>query len=415
MAITAQAKQEVGRLPPPSETLAFPRNKREEPHGASLASILSSCAERVAASPHTLLVELRRGECLLLRAASKPELELLTLAVARFAKTHGKTPDGLREVTVVPKVEVSAAFAASGKSLPGNAVGTTPDENGRVVLSSAVFERSGVFGSWGKLRSSARLENILAFLDERESALLGAFHQNPELRVRTLQAQRLRIGQAEVNLAPQEGAPYGVIQGRPILGRDMPVLESVYAGSAGRVLKVVKAEAGSLLHREVSELQRCIRQREIERNGALSSGEVLRAVFDHVTMAMEYDLEADNKVLKRLGVWHSQALDQIKVDFNYWVELGRGVCGDMAIFAASLSELLVRNGTLNAAISFERSNMRDGTAHAWARATTSEGQVYFLDPAGTFFGGREEVPFDMLEYLRPEDSKFLLSTPQLLG
>lgn len=128
----------------------------------------------------------------------------------------------------------------------------------------------------------------------------------------------------------------------------------------------------------------------------------LKAVFETVSKAMDYDLEYVKKV--EAVIQKRSKADMRKVSLSNYLEEGKGVCRHMALAVAWLGGELARTGELDGATT-TGANVRskDNSGHEWARYTSADGTVYIIDPAQKHFGKLEDSISDksVWEYFRP--------------
>lgn len=128
----------------------------------------------------------------------------------------------------------------------------------------------------------------------------------------------------------------------------------------------------------------------------------LKAVFETVTKAMEYDLDYVDKL--QAVVAKQPKENMRKVSLSTYLEDGKGVCRHMALAVAWLGGELARTGELSGTMT-TGANVRskDNSGHEWARYTAADGSVYIIDPAQEHFGKLEDYIDDkeVWEYFRP--------------
>lgn len=128
----------------------------------------------------------------------------------------------------------------------------------------------------------------------------------------------------------------------------------------------------------------------------------LKAVFETVNKAMDYDLDYVNRL--EADVAKQPKADMRKVALNAYLEEGKGVCRHMALAVAWLGGELARTGELSGTMT-TGANVRskDNSGHEWARYTSADGSVYIIDPAQKHFGKLEDYIDDkkVWEYFRP--------------
>jgi len=201
---------------------------------------------------------------------------------------------------------------------------------------------------------------------------------------------------------PVDGRPakYGWYKNRHIIGRDERIDGGVYLGAGNREEIVVdgkgKPEQYDIVYSRLMQNVR-IRQddqaRLGERNGFKDG--ILSDVYDTVQQVLAYDDEF-------VDATASQYAGQ-KVDLNYYIESGKGVCRHQALLAGYLLERLKDEGQISGQASVDRNSVRGRGAHAWTRYTSSTGDVFIIDPTQDYVGRLDEVPENSWFYRRPED------------
>lgn len=239
---------------------------------------------------------------------------------------------------------------------------------------------------------------------------------------RTVRAQdRLRASSEYEPYRPgDKDAPYGRFTGRPVIGSGMSrVNGGVYLGANAREAIVVDDEpgtpAGEFLRRQYAERLLPL-VRELADGYKRDPKDVaLLAVFQEVLRSVRYDARMTEGIVRH----HSTGRPDQKMHLAMFVHAGAGVCRHQALLAAYLLERLMQESDrklrLNGQFSLERNQVamtdeNQHLAHVWVRYTTSDGEVYIIDPAQRKFGRLRDLmgQAGAWEYARPED----LARPQ---
>lgn len=116
----------------------------------------------------------------------------------------------------------------------------------------------------------------------------------------------------------------------------------------------------------------------------LDERDILRAVYESVSDALEYDLNYVDGVTKTVA---EMAQGRREINLSWFLHDGKGVCRQMALAAGWLGTQAKLNGLLSGKMTADVNQRRaDNAAHEWARYTAKDGTVYILDPAQGFFG-----------------------------
>jgi len=215
----------------------------------------------------------------------------------------------------------------------------------------------------------------------------------------------------------QAGWGHGMFGNRPIIARDTPVNGGVYpvGGKGGEALVIDDKRYPKQLndvYRSVEErikntlgsesavlggLKQAIDQKAGHPGEGSMELKQLQAIFAEVFDTLKYDLEATEEL----------ARDSQKIALNDYISEGVGVCRTQAVLCAYLTERLIDNGMLNGRVSIDRNINKvidgDDKAHAWARYTDADGNVFILDPAQKYVGKLEDVTDRNWDYRRTSD------------
>lgn len=126
--------------------------------------------------------------------------------------------------------------------------------------------------------------------------------------------------------------------------------------------------------------------------GKYDEEDVLKAIYDTVSGAMQYSLAyADWR-----SEWiNQQSPDHRKINLDVYLAAGKGVCRHMALAAAWLGGEAAARGLLSGRLTAPvKENTAYNAAHEWARYTAKDGRVYILDmgsddPNDHYFGTLE--------------------------
>lgn len=222
---------------------------------------------------------------------------------------------------------------------------------------------------------------------------------------------------------PSETAPYGYYYGRRILGRDMPINDSVYIGSSDREAIVIddgkdeplKQSFIDFLHQRKEKVFKQVAEKNIVKRllknffprqkekriitlAQFQKG-ILNDVFSYVRDVMPNNADEVNKIEKEI-----KALSKSKkIYLGSYINRQAGVCRHEGLFAGYLLEKLINNGYLKGSVSVDRNKVIGKGAHAWCRYTDKNNEIFILDPAQNFNGRLKNAGKNQWKYARPED------------
>lgn len=210
-------------------------------------------------------------------------------------------------------------------------------------------------------------------------------------------------------------APYGRYSGRPVIGSGMSrIIGGVYLGANAREAIVVddspENPAGQLLDKIYRErFQPLLRQLAIGYRSSLRDT-ALFAVYQAVLQTMPYNARMTREMVEH----YTGGQPDKKLHLAVFAYHHLGVCRHQALLAAYLLEKLLtekdKELRLKGSFSVERNQLASSDeslelAHVWVRYTTSDGEVFILDPAQQKFGRLRDLigKPGAWEYARPED------------
>lgn len=186
-------------------------------------------------------------------------------------------------------------------------------------------------------------------------------------------------------------------QGRPLIGRDLPILGGVYIGAGGREAIVVDEKYGKLLPIYQELLNR---QEQVVQSGGKFKDGLLNEVWN---ITKEY-LPYNDQVLEVIDQDYSGGKKDYKITLDTYIDRGGGVCRHQALLAGYLIEKLGKEGMVKGQVSVDRNSIPGKGGHAWVRYTNSGGKVFIIDPAQDYIGPLEsDDNTSRWFYERPED------------
>jgi hypothetical protein len=203
--------------------------------------------------------------------------------------------------------------------------------------------------------------------------------------------------------------PYGWFSGRHIIGEGTSINEGISLGGSAREAIVVEGSKQPALRRTYDRALRRVydvartfdaNARYYEDNDIYCGVQqrVLAPVYQTVLQVMPYS----SATVDRLTIGYE---NDRKISLGRFVEEAGGVCRHQGLLAAYILERMQDEGELsdNDRVESDRNDV-NGSAHAWARFTSSDGTVYVVDPAQRFFGSIQDAQaYGRWPYARPGD------------
>lgn len=201
-----------------------------------------------------------------------------------------------------------------------------------------------------------------------------------------------------------QGERYG---GRPVIKRDSPIEGGVYivpkVQEAIVVSETVKrgddgpAERIKAYDDIFSAFAKELSSTTMDSTGKPSALGITSAAYNTVRAAMKYDLAYAKK--------HEQQYADRKVNLAEFIAEGKGVCRHQALAAGYLIERAVKQGIIDGDVSVDRNSIPGKGGHAWARYTSSKGEVYIIDVAQEFVGSlnKADEEINTWNYRRPNE------------
>ena len=266
-------------------------------------------------------------------------------------------------------------------------------QNMSTVQIIAAIMRTGETGAssfGGEMRIPPRMRYLLNELNRR----LGLWSTTHRSETEMTENSRGRVEWNKTLMATdrlvREGKIYvdenGVtcFQGRPLIGRDMPIRGGVYLGAGAREAIVVNAESAAIRGLFGEALRRVTNA-----DGTIDKTRILQTVYEVVRDALPtQDVDAVESLIRELGVGADQ-----KVDLDVFIGRGVGVCRQSALLCGAILELFKAEGYIRGEISVDRNTMtyelhgqEKVSGHAWCRCTNSAGEVIILDVTHGFKG-----------------------------
>lgn len=202
--------------------------------------------------------------------------------------------------------------------------------------------------------------------------------------------------------APDDGAPYGRLFGKPLIGRDSPINGGVYVGEGAREAIFVMQD--SILEDVFDELVEYFVQQQntAEHKEGWTTEEILDIVM-HKVKEKFYKGEDDyRKLADNLGS------DKL-IRLSYFVQNNAGLCRHQSLLTGFLIEQLVSRGILDGQVSVDRSSDTEReVGHSWVRFTKkSDPDPYIVDTVllGKAYrlSGIRSLK-GIWDYCRPEDN-----------
>jgi hypothetical protein len=328
---------------------------------------------------------------------TKQDVAKMEQAIAKYVKDHGDLPQGIRSVFISDTEHMGYMRNAAGEfGHPVHAF--RPNHYGEVIINSdALHDYGGFLGFFrkdGSDVSSALLEKI-----EKDDAF---FRRNaPQERNYTMFAKRNAMEREAYEMANSH-APHGIVDGRPLIGRDSRITGGMYDDSLG--LRIVVDPSKDL---ELAQhTQRFLDERiqPLLRSSNVTEKQILQEVHDWVEKTMRYDLECDQHLIGRYLREGHDVYPRSKVTLGAFISQGEGVCRHMALYAGYLVETLNEQGVLRGAISYERNVLPGIGGHAWLRYHSFQNaEKWIIDPAQHFVGPVDDIKDNIWTYMRPED------------
>lgn len=178
-------------------------------------------------------------------------------------------------------------------------------------------------------------------------------------------------------------APYGFLNGHPIIGRNSrSVRNGIYGTAHSEQLVVDDASryVSGIVGRFMHETHRFARETSNNQR------DILRRIERFVADIMNYDADA----VERLSKPHFESRGMIMM--SDYMKAGVGVCRHQAVLAALIMEQAIDEGVLEGSIGVQRNmDTEVNGAHAWAVFRDTSNHAIIVDPAQRFVGTREEA------------------------
>ncbi len=220
---------------------------------------------------------------------------------------------------------------------------------------------------------------------------------SPEVGPRKTQIlmDRLRSDESKLFEEPGGEAPYGMFEGRRIIGRDTPINGGVYLGSGAREAIVVDDKDSKLLND-------AYRQVLVALQPAIANNTYKNIVLDTVFNKARELLPYNEYEAERLAADHH---GDRKIHIEMFLNIKAGVCRHQALLAGYFLERLVKEDYIGGKVSVDRNFLPGRGGHAWVRYTNSLGEIYVIDPAQNYIGPLKNMGDDRISwfYERRED------------
>lgn len=191
---------------------------------------------------------------------------------------------------------------------------------------------------------------------------------------------------------PDERAPYGYLDGNPILGRESHrVAGGVYIGGTNREAITVLPDKDPRIE---DAYQNFAHEKTIKKvfrrivTGPEQAPEVqdqLRSVLDEVKKLMRYDGDA-------VEAFSAKYAGDRAVSLGEYIEQGVGICRHQELLAAYFMERMVADGKLAGRVQLQRNTIPEyGGSHGWSSFRGYDGTEYVVDPAQDFVGTKAEA------------------------
>lgn len=191
-----------------------------------------------------------------------------------------------------------------------------------------------------------------------------------------------------------EGGKY-LYLGKPVIGRDKPVIGGIYIGrSMNR--ESIKVDDGPALNSLYEQAKS-----KATINGNVRPGLVLQSVYYSVYNSMPHgNLDNIKSKLLSSGIGANGC-----ASLDFFIENGMGICRHLALTCAALLEKFKADGHIRGNASVDRcSDVSRKASHGWCRYTADSGNVHILDVGMGYLGSpvSEDAPW---HYSRPEEWK----------
>lgn len=238
-------------------------------------------------------------------------------------------------------------------------------------------------------------------------------------------SERVKKQMPEGYREADEKAPYGYYYDRRILGRDMPINDSVYIGESDREAVVIDDKKDARLRLAYDKFIETRRQEATDRIYSLKNifakafdallnqknkirltkeefaEGIIDSVFNYVKGSLPYDKGVVSK-LEALSKQEGRSLSR-KICLGEYLNEAGGVCRHQALLAAYILEKLIKDGYLSGKVSVDRNKVKGEGGHAWARYTDADNETFIIDSAQDYCGRLADAKKGRWKYARPED------------